>query len=333
MLPLALPHLVLALLLAACTETAPAPDVSIEPQASVVSAEEAADAPVIVPPAADAVAFTTDSTTATTYREIMNAAAAAGVAARPYGEIVQWTAEQLLGRPYVAGMLDAPEEETLVLDLTRFDCVLLIENVLAIARQIALGERGYDGYAAGVQALRYRDGQMDGYCSRLHYFTDWIRDNQRRGAMTDVTSQIGGEVFDKRLDFMSTHRGSYPRMASDAVYACVVGTERALAAGGEIHHIPQARIAAAYDGMQAGDIVATTTSIGGLDVTHTGFVHRDGRRTGFLHASSASNAVKISPDLQAYVEGIRSQVGVVIVRPTDPRAGRASGEQGAASGE
>lgn len=322
MLPLALPHLLLALLLAACTETATSPLPSIDPQATVVSAGDASRAPEIVPPGESGapVAYATDSTTAATYREIMDAAEAAGVAGRPYGEIVQWTAEQLLGRPYVAGMLDAPEEETLVLDLTRFDCVLLIENVLAIARQIALGERGYDGYAAGVQALRYRDGEMDGYCSRLHYFTDWIRDNARRGAMTDVTREIGGEVFEKRLDFMSTHRESYPRLASDDVFACVVGTERALAAGGPAYHIPQARIAAAYDGMQPGDIVATTTSIGGLDVTHTGFVHRDGRRTGFLHASSASNAVKISPDLQAYVQGIRSQVGVVIVRPTDPRA-------------
>lgn len=322
MLPLALPHLLLALLLAACAETATSPLPSIDPQATVVSSGEVEDAPVIVPPGEPGapVAYATDSTTAATYREIMDAAEAAGVASRPYGEIVQWTAEQLLGRPYVAGMLDAPEEETLVLDLTRFDCVLLIENVLAIARQIALGERGYDGYAAGVQALRYRDGAMDGYCSRLHYFTDWIRDNARRGAMSDVSREIGGEVFEKRLDFMSTHRESYPRLASDDVFACVVGTERALAEGGRIYHIPQARIAAAYDGMQPGDIVATTTSIGGLDVTHTGFVHRDGRRTGFLHASSASNAVKISPDLQAYVQGIRSQVGVVIVRPTDPRA-------------
>ncbi len=326
MLPFALPHLVLALLLAACTQTPDAPLPSIEPQATVVSAAETAGAPDIVPAGAGAVAFTTDSTTAASYREIMDAADAAGVAARPYGEIVQWTAEQLLGRPYVAGLLDAPEEETLVLDLTRFDCVLLIENVLAIARQIALGERGYDGYAAGVQALRYRDGEMDGYCSRLHYFTDWIRDNQRRGALADVTEQIGGEVFDKRLNFMSENRSSYPRLASDDVYACVVGTEQALAAGGRIYHIPKARIAAAYSGMQAGDIVATTTSIGGLDVTHTGFVHRDGRRTGFLHASSASNAVEVSPDLQAYVQGIRSQVGVVIVRPTDPRAGRGTGE-------
>lgn len=324
MLPLALPHLVLAVLLAACTETATAPLPSIDPQASVAPSDDAAPTPGAA--GAAPVAFTTDSTTAVAYREIMDAADAAGVAARPYGEIVQWTAEQLLGRPYVAGMLDAPAEETLVLDLTRFDCVLLIENVLAIARQIALGERGYDGYAAGVQALRYRDGEMDGYCSRLHYFTDWIRDNARRGAMTDVTREIGGEVFEKRLDFMSTHRESYPRLASDAVYACVVGTERALAAGGPAYHIPQARIASAYGGMQPGDIVATTTSIGGLDVTHTGFVHRDGRRTGFLHASSASNAVKISPDLQAYVEGIRSQVGVVIVRPTDPRADRPGGE-------
>lgn len=311
---LSLPPLLLALLLAACTS--PSAPRTVEPSAPPAANAEA-DAPLRV-------SATPDTATVGTYDRIMDAADAQGVAQRPYGEIVQWVAEQLLGRPYVAGLLDAPAEETLVVDLTRFDCVLLIENVLAIAQQIALGERGLDGYVAYVRDLRYRDGAMDGYCSRLHYFTDWIRDNQRRGSLRDVTLEAGGEVFDKRITFMSANRGSYPRLASDTVYACIVGTERALAATGPMHHIPQERIARAYGAMQPGDLIATTTSIGGLDVTHTGFVHRADGRTGFLHASSASNAVKISPDLQAYVQGVRSQVGVVVVRPVDPRTERSA---------
>lgn len=275
----------------------------------------------------DASAPAPDSATAATYSAILDRAEAQNVAARPYGEIVQWVGEQLLGRPYTAGLLDAPAEETLLVDLTQFDCVLYIENVLAIARQIALGERGLEGYAAGVAALRYRDGTRDGYCSRLHYFTDWIRDNARRGALEDVTAEIGGEPLDKSITFMSEHRSSYPRLASDSVYACIVGTERALADGGQIVYIPKGRIADAYGGMQPGDLIATTTSIGGLDVTHTGFVHQADGRTGFMHASSASDAVKVSPDLAAYVQGVRSQTGIVVVRPLDPRTTRATDPQ------
>ncbi len=264
---------------------------------------------------------TVDTTTPTyaVFQEIMAAAAAEDVAARPYGEIVQWVGEQLLGRPYVAGMLDAPASETLVLDLTSFDCVLYIENVLSVARAIALGTPTYEAYAANVRSLRYRDGQLDGYCSRLHYFSDWIRDNERRGTVQNVTQAIGGRPFDKQITFMGEHRDAYPKLADDSTYACILRTEADLAAA-QLFYVPQDRIDRAYDSMRAGDIVATATNIGGLDVTHTGFIHKTAAHTGFMHASLAAGEVKISDDLQSYVQGIRSQVGVVIVRPADPRA-------------
>ena len=91
-----------------------------------------------------------DPETLDTFRSILEDASAQDVASRSYGEIVQWVGEQLIGRPYVAGMLDAPADEMLVVDLTGFDCVLYIENVLAIARMVALGETSYDAYADGI---------------------------------------------------------------------------------------------------------------------------------------------------------------------------------------
>lgn len=258
-----------------------------------------------------------DPETLASFREILASAEAESVGDRSYGEIVQWVGEQLIGRPYVAGLLDAPAEETLVVDLTGFDCVLYVENVLALARMIALGETRYDAYATGIRTLRYRDGDL-GYCSRLHYFSDWIRDNERRGAVENVTAAVGGERFDKELTFMSEHRGSYRQLSADSAYACVVDMEAALA-GVELYYVPQARISEVYDRLRPGDVIATATSIGGLDVTHTGFVHKTAAHTGFMHASLSSNAVKISDDLEDYVQGIRSQVGIVIARPVDPR--------------
>ena len=256
--------------------------------------------------------------TARAYAAITSEARAQGIAARPYGEIVQWVGEQLRGRPYVGGLLDAPRQETLLADLTRFDCVLYVENVLAIAHTIALEDTTPEAYLAQIQRMRYRGGQMAGYCSRLHYFSDWIADNDARGIVHNVTAQAGGVRFDKRIDFMSTHRASYPRMRDDTVYACASAAEARLA-GLELVYVPKAGIRAAYAQMQPGDVVAMATSIGGLDVTHTGFIHQDRSGTGFMHASSASNAVKVSPDLSDYVRDIRNQVGIIIARPVDPR--------------
>ena len=306
---------------AACGSRQPAaPAAPAARPATVAQAEVEPAAPPVsnAEPLAAPEPETDSSRTRQTFRAILDAAAAEGVAARPYGEIVQWTGEQLIGRPYVAGMLDAPPSETLVVDLTGFDCVLYIENVLAISRMIALGQSDFDDYTAGVQALRYRGGALDGYCSRLHYFSEWILDNGARGGLENITASIGGEQLDKRLTFMGEHRESYPHLASDETYACIVDMEAGLA-DTELFYVPQDRIADVYDALQPGDVIATATSIGGLDVTHTGFVHKTDGHTGFMHASLSSDRVKISDDLQSYVQGIKSQIGVVVARPLDPR--------------
>ena len=75
-----------------------------------------------------------------------------------------------------------------------------------------------------------------------------------------------------------------------------------------------------YDHLRPGDIIATATHIKGLDVTHSGLAYaNDNGSIGFLHASSSSGGVKVSPDLQRYVENISIQIGIVVARPTDPR--------------
>lgn len=296
-----------AAVLIACT-TEPRVDPAVE--ASADSAPVVAGASEARPP---------DDSTGLAFRRIMAFAADSALAERPYGEIIQAVGRQLLGAPYVAGMLDMSEDEELITSLTAFDCVLYVENVMALAHGIATGDTTYASYVAAVEDLRYRGGEMGGYCSRLHYFTDWIADNEARGNVRDVTAEAGGVRYDKTVDFMSTHRDAYPRLvASDSVYQCIQGVERQLA-GHALFYIPQADIAASYDRLQPGDIIATATNIGGLDVTHTGFVYRTAAGgTAFLNAS-LSGEVKIAPDLARYVQGVRAQTGIIVARPIDPR--------------
>ena len=299
---------VLAGVLLACAREVPAPGAPVPAGAPAAPAAAPAESPA------------TMVSTRRAFDRIMAVAADSGWAReQDFGLLVQAVGRQLLRAPYVAGMLDAGEDETLVADLTAFDCVHYVENVLALARGIAVGDTSFATYLANLEALRYRGGEMDGYCSRLHYFTDWIRDNERRGHVVDVTEDAGGVRYAKTIDFMSTHRDSYPRLASDAVYACVVDVERGLR-DHALFYIPKAEIAEHYDALRPGDVIATATNIGGLDVTHTGFVYRtaDGG-TAFLNAS-LSGEVKIAPDLATYVQGVRAQTGILVARPVDPRA-------------
>jgi Protein of unknown function (DUF1460) len=226
---------------------------------------------------------------------------------------IQRVAEQFLALPYQGDMLDRAEPEVLTLSLQKFDCVLFMESVLAIAR--AGEDRSEAGFIARMQAQRYRGGVIDGYCSRLHYFSDWIGDNQQRGLVEDLTPSLGGVAFKPRLDFMSQHWQKYPRLVGNNNNRdCVERMETTLSSQPRTY-LPTASIAQHYDQLQSGDIVAIATAVPGLDVTHTGLVYRtQSGGVGIIHAAPRSG-VKVSRDLQSFVEQVDQAIGIVVARP------------------
>lgn len=256
-----------------------------------------------------------DSTVARLFREAMDYAREENLHTRPIGEIMQAIGAQFLGKPYAAGMLDALENETLIVALDKYDCVTFVETALAMARGIAVEDYSYETFARNLREERYRSGRLDGYLSRLHYFSEWIADNERRGLVENITEEAGGEPLDKTINFMSQHRESYPRFAEDdSVYQGIQEMEASLQEM-TLYYIPQDRIGMVYDQLRAGDIIATATDIEGLDVTHTGLVYKhDDGRTGFLHAS-LTDGVTVSPDLQGYIQNNKRQIGIVVARP------------------
>ena len=255
------------------------------------------------------------------FEQIMQRARSKNLSRRPLSEIISVVAEQFIGTPYVAGLLDQSSEESLVVSLAGFDCVLFIETVLAIARGIAAQDYTYPGLKNRVEEQRYRDGKLTDYCSRLHYFSDWIYDNAKRGLVENITPSLGGIPLNQTLNFMTEHRQSYPQLADDENYNCIREVEAKLK-DVPLTYIPQDKISTLYDRLKPGDIIATATDIEGLDVTHTGFVFQspDGK-IGFIHASP-SGEVTVSPDLQSYVQAVDGQIGIIVARPLDTRPQR-----------
>ena len=250
------------------------------------------------------------------FQQVMENAIAGQWHDRSFGEIVQFVAEEFIGTPYAAGLLDESLNEKLTITLDAFDCVLFVETVLAIARGVAIQDHSYPTFTHHLREQRYRNGQLEDYCSRLHYFSDWIYDNQRRGIVRNITRTIGGDRFPKQLDFITRNWHSYPQLVSDANYECMVERENFLNEEVTLFYIPQHEINRVYDRLQPGDIIATATDIKGLDVTHTGLVYRhsDGG-IGFIHASPIGEVV-IARDLQSYVEAVDGQIGIILARPT-----------------
>lgn len=239
---------------------------------------------------------------------------------RPMGDLVAETARTFLGRPYQANTLEERGEEQLVVNLHEFDCVTLCESSLALARAIKLRAGGTAGYTRQLQLIRYRSGLISGYPSRLHYFSDWIADNEKKKVLEDVTKELGGERDRRPLNFMSRHREAYPRLASEGDFAAIAAAEKNLS-GVPRYVLPKGRVHGVLEKIQNGDIIAVTTSMEGLDVSHTGIAVREGGTTRLLHAPNVGHQVQISGgSLAEYLDAHEKQTGIMVARPLEPGA-------------
>ena len=255
---------------------------------------------------------------------------AEGLARRdaPLGREAARVGELAVGSPYVPYTLEAylraggspRRTEPLTLSLTRFDCVSLVESCLAVARAAAAADaHGASSWARvgrEVERMRYRGGVRRGYASRLHYFSEWIADGERRGLVHDLGAELGGVDDARPLRFMTEHRASYPALADAKVFGEIAAMERRLD-GHARHLVPAERIAAVSDRIETGDVLAFATAIPGLDVTHSALAYRG--RDGVLrvlHAPLSGGAVEVSRHpLPEYVSAIRRATGILVARP------------------
>ncbi len=220
-----------------------------------------------------------------------------------------------LGTPYVEKTLEIGEKETLVVNLRGLDCTTFVENVLAFSLLLRENKNTFRDFVSALKTIRYRNGCLNGYSSRLHYFTDWIRNNNEKGLVKDITPELGGLEVNKSINFMGTHRELYPFLADDTNFNTMLEVEAELAKE-TLCVLPQDKIEAIEDKLQNGDIIALATSIKGLDVTHTGLaIRQPNGRIHLLHAS-ISGEVKITEEpLVDYLKKIKRNTGIVVARP------------------
>lgn len=239
---------------------------------------------------------------------------------RPMGEIVVEVGKRFIDAPYIAGSLDSAGNEHVVVNLREFDCVTFVENSLALARCIKGNTMTFEAYKNELERIRYRGGKQSGYTSRLHYFLDWISDNEAKGTVTNVTREIGGAPFRKTINFMSTHRDRYPHLVSNAVVDSIRTREKAISTG-EWFWIPKEKLASLSGKIETGDIIAIVTSIEGLDIGHTGIAVKEKDGTvKMLHAPDVGKTVTLTQTgLAQYLKGHPKHAGVMLMRPIAPK--------------
>lgn len=226
--------------------------------------------------------------------------------------LVAEAAEKFIGRPYSAGTLEGTPE-MLTVNVDSFDCTTFVETCLAMALTIENRRSSWHDFVYNLEQIRYRGGNIDGYSSRLHYISDWIVDNSHRGILQEVTDRIArADYMVKTIDYMSSHRDAYKALTDSANFAGIKNAE----IGYRSHRFPiiKPQNLKTAD-IREGDIIAITTSIKGLDVSHIGIATIINGVPHLIHASSKAGKVISDPlPLQEYLRKNRLATGIRVIR-------------------
>jgi hypothetical protein len=162
--------------------------------------------------------------------------------------------------------------------------------------------------------VRYRNGAID-YAARLHYFSDWLFENEKRGILKNITKDIGGEVYPKTVFFMSQKKDTlYGNMSDPATFTAMQSVEKDISKR-EKFFIPKDHIPDVESKIKNGDIIAVTNRLDGMDIAHTGFAIWKNGRVYMLHASSQFRKVTMTDvPLADYVMKNKAQTGIMVGR-------------------
>jgi hypothetical protein len=234
-------------------------------------------------------------------------------------ELVSFYAHELLGRPYVAHTLEG-DKELLTINIDELDCTTFVETLYALTRTTLNGRYSWRDYAANLENLRYRNGEMGDYSTRMHYISEWILNNSARGNLKEITADLPhADYMIKTIDFMTKHKDSYRSLKNDsAMVDKIKGYEMAL----RNHRMPYLKKSwlgdkAVKAALRNGDFVGLVTKIEGLDISHLGIIYKDDKGEIYLlDASMSGGKVMLEQkNLRDHLSGSKSTcLGIRVFR-------------------
>ena len=232
-----------------------------------------------------------------------------------------WFARQFLGVPYVAHTLELNAKEQLVVNTRELDCTTLVETVTALTLCAQQGKKTWNDYLTTLKTLRYRQGKLDGYTSRLHYFSDWIRDKQSMKIIKEIQSPNPPFTAVQRVNvnYMSTHPTAYKALKAQPELVPVIRQQEQSLNTVKARYIPKSALRrstkALRQAVHDGDIIAITCNKKGLDIAHLGFAvwKKDGLH--LLNASMIHKKVVEEPmTFYQYLQKHPSHTGIRVLR-------------------
>lgn len=229
-------------------------------------------------------------------------------------------ARKFLGIPYVAHTLEVNDDERLVVNTRQLDCTTLVETVTALTLCAYRHLFTWRDYLNALTAMRYRNGRIEDYTSRIHYFTEWITLNSEVGIVQEIQTPDPpfSAVQHVKVNYMSQHPQSYKALKAHPEYVAAIREMEQQVTGGRFRYIPKQMVrnqALLRQAVNDGDIIAITCKKAGLDIAHLGFaVWKDGNLH-LLNASMLHKKVVEEPmTLYQYLQQHSTHTGIRIIR-------------------
>ncbi len=230
-------------------------------------------------------------------------------------EQIPFVAKYLLNTPYVEKTLEIGEKESLVINLREMDCVTYVENVLAITSILNKRSSYWNEFINSLVKIRYRDGIIGDYSSRLHYTTEWLQQKVENGTIILVSDYVGDNEMDTGVSFMTSNSHLYERLKNNADLINKMRDIEQHISSYRMNYVRKENIESVESFIQEGDIIAFVTSIKGLDISHIGFATLIDGRVYLLHASPVTQQVSITKEpLSDYMDDKKSVLGIVVGR-------------------
>jgi len=254
------------------------------------------------------------------YKNIIRKAQTDSLQKETIGRLIVEIGKQFIGTDYVAHTLEVGKKESLVVNLRKFDCTTFLDNSLVLARLVKKSDTSFADYVNELTNERYRNGKVKKYPSRLHYFSDWLYDAEKRGLIKNISKEIGGEIYNKKIFFMSKNSKFYKQLSNKNFLKDIEQIESEINKR-KYFYIPKEKIGKIESKIKTGDLIAITTSIKGLDISHVGIaIKMDYGRIHYLHAPNVGQKVKISEmPLADYLMGNKTQTGIMVARALEPK--------------
>ena len=237
-------------------------------------------------------------------------------------------ARHFLGVPYVAHTLEVnvdasqpvERDERLVVNTRQLDCTTLVETVVALKLCAQQGKRTWNDYTSVLRRLRYRGGVLDGYASRLHYFSDWISDKRAMQLVQEIQRPNPPFTAVQKIavSYMSKHPQAYRALKAHPGLVPLIRRQEQSLTGQTARYIPKKEVKNTElmrQTVKDGDIIAITCNKAGLDIAHLGFAVWRSDGLHLLNASQLHHKVVEEPmTLRNYLSKHSTFTGIRIVR-------------------